>query len=67
MEPHQQRVVDELRDLSEKRDKLAIFVNASKDTGVFAKLEADEKARLYLQLSIMNDYVRVLEDRISAF
>ncbi len=69
----QQRVIDEQKELEARRDRLAEFINApSNPTGVvgmsvFGKLDIEEKKRLYIQLSIMNQYVRILDERITAF
>ena len=61
--PHQQRVVDEKRDLDEKLAKLDAFGR----TDVFAALPADEQGRLNLQHSLMEQYSAVLGARIDAF
>lgn len=62
--PHQQRVITEEREIADRRDRLAEFINGSP---VFPTLPEQERMRLYQQLSIMNEYVRVLQDRIVAF
>lgn len=62
----QQRVVDERTQLFERRDRLAEFINGG-ETGMFGKLDIEEKKRLYIQLSIMNQYVRILDERIEAW
>ena len=61
--PHQQRVVDEKTQLSEKLDKLETFTG----TGVFAGLDPAEQSRLQRQFLIMQLYEQVLAERISAF
>ena len=65
MAPHQERVVTEKAELDEKRMKLDAFVDA--DNPVFLSLPAAEQGRLGRQLSIMDQYSRVLGERIAAF
>ena len=61
--PHQQRVVVEHRELTEKVTKLAEFTQGD----VYAQLPSDEKARLARQLSFMRGYADTLSERIAAF
>lgn len=61
--PHQQRVVDEKRDLDDKREKLGNF----KNTELFASLPWQEQERLNTQAHIMTMYSAVLGERIAAF
>lgn len=61
--PHQQRVVEEKRDLDERKDKLEEFF----DTATFAQLDDSEQGRLHAQHAAMVDYSRILGDRIEAF
>ena len=61
--PHQQRVVDEKRDLDDKREKLNNF----KNTDLFASLPGREQERLNTQAHIMTMYSEVLGERIAAF
>ena len=61
--PHQQRVVDEKRDLDDKREKLGNF----KNTDLFASLPWQEQERLNTQAHIMTMYSEVLGERIAAF
>jgi len=63
MQPHQQRVVDEKRELDEKLTKLDAFGR----TELFASLPADEQGRLNSQHSLMERYSAVLGERIAAF
>lgn len=63
LRPHQQRVVDEKRELDEKREKLGAF----KHTPVFEKLPRQEQERLNTQAHIMTMYSAVLGERIAAF
>lgn len=63
MEPHQQRVMDEKADLSDKLDKLETFHGGP----IYAKLSPAEQCRLTRQKLIMELYEQVLCERISAF
>ena len=63
MQPHQQRVVDEKAELSDKLDKLETFVGGA----IYNSLPPDEQARLTRQKLIMELYEQVLSERISAF
>lgn len=63
MKLHQQRVVDEKKELDEKREKLGNF----KNTDLFASLPWQEQERLNTQGHIMTMYSAVLGERISAF
>lgn len=61
--PHQKRVIDEKRDLDERKENLEAFF----DTPTFAQLDADEQGRLHAQRGAMAAYARILSERISAF
>lgn len=61
--PHQQRVINEKRELDEKREKLGEF----KNTALFASLPWQEQERLNTQAHIMTMYSAVLSERILAF
>ena len=63
MLPHQQRVVDEQKELQDKIDKLKNF-HAS---AVFIGLAPAEQARLFAQATFMSAYNDILKDRIEAF
>lgn len=63
MQPHQERVVEEKRELDEKLARLAEFGKGE----LFAGLPAEEQGRLNRQHSIMEDYSKVLGERIAAF
>lgn len=73
MQDWQQRVVDEHKELAARRDKLAEFINAPSQRfpeerpSTFDTLPQAERTRMYRQLSIMNQYVRILDERIEAF
>lgn len=63
MKPYQERVVEEKRELDEKLAKLDAFGR----TEQFTSLSADEQGRMNRQHSIMEDYSKVLGERIEAF
>lgn len=63
LQPHQQRVVAEKADLSERLAKLLGFFQ----TPVFAALSEAERSRLRNQARFMDGYAAVLEERIAAF
>lgn len=52
LQPHQQRVVDEKRELDEKREKLTAFYS----TPVFHGLPESEQSRLLRQGAVMRTY-----------
>lgn len=64
MQPHQQRVVDEKRELDDKIYKLTMFVNS---TNFPNHVGFSEQARLKSQLGIMESYSDILGERIDAF
>ena len=63
MQPHQERVVAEKRDLDDKIQKLTAFIGGT----IFANLPDDERSRLSIQLQHMNGYSEILSQRIAAF
>jgi len=63
MKPHQERVVQELKDLDEKIEKLTVFIKGD----VFNTLPMDEQGRLKQQLIYMRGYSTILSERIGAF
>lgn len=63
--PHQQRVVDEKRELDEKLQKLKAFISSASFTTIVQ--DEAERGRLVCQEEIMNDYSAVLGERIAAF
>lgn len=63
MQPHQQRVIDEKRELDEKRQKLTTFIGGD----VYRTLDKVEQSRLNRQLEAMTLYSNVLKERIAAF
>lgn len=63
LQPHQQRVVDEKRDLDERATKLDAFFA----TPIFTGLDTSEQGRLREQLGYMRNYSDILGERIAAF
>jgi len=64
MQPHKERVVAELKDLTGKREKLALFIGDGK---LFGNVPTNERARLRRQFDIMVQYEGVLQERIDHF
>lgn len=64
MEPHQQRVVDEQTELTDKVGKLETFIHFSP---IFDSLEKSEQRRLIMQFGFMVSYSRILQERIDNF
>lgn len=62
LEPFQQRVLDEKKDLDDKRAKLASFM----DGALFETLPEEERLRLGRQSYAMMLYSEVLYERIRA-
>lgn len=63
MLPHQERIVEEKKELEDKIIKLSAFMITSS----FKGLNADERERLYKQISYMRCYCSILEERIANF
>jgi hypothetical protein len=63
LQPHQQRVVDEKKELDDKREKLFAFFS----TPTFRGLDQAERNLLTLQYSVMGVYSEILRHRIAAF
>ena len=63
MQPHQERVVMEKKELDDKLSKLRMFFTSS----VFGTIDSDEQNRLRRQENAMHDYSEVLGERIAAF
>jgi hypothetical protein len=63
MAPHQERVVQERKELNEKIEKLCKFIQSE----TFAALDAAEKNRMGRQLKAMISYENALGERIDAF
>ena len=60
---HQQRVVDEAKELADKIDKLAGFLI----TPTYQRLDDAEQTRLSNQVDVMRLYHTILEQRIESF
>lgn len=61
--PHQQRVVDENRELQDRLSNLLCFFQ----TEMFQSLSEAERSRMRNQARFMDGYAAVLEERIAAF
>lgn len=64
MAPHQQRVVDEKRELDEKAKKLSDFIGSN---SMFTEIDPAEQERMTKQCEIMWEYSEILGKRIAAF
>lgn len=64
MSEHQQRVVDEKRELDEKAKKLSDFIGLNP---MFIELDPAEQERMKEQCEIMWQYSEILGKRIAAF
>lgn len=65
MQPHQQRVVDELTELQGKIVKLDDFISSDKFDVIVT--DKDERHRLIAQFGYMRSYASVLKERIDNF
>ena len=65
MQPHQQRVISERDELSDKVSKLTSFIDPSNK--IYASLDKQDQHLLEDQLIHMCDYLEVLEKRILRF
>jgi uncharacterized protein len=63
MQPHQERVVIERDELSERLSKLNVFISSA----IFNGLSEAERIRLAKQAVVMKDYFDILSERIQAF
>lgn len=63
LQPHQQRVVDEYDEVSERLVKLLAFFEGP----IFPTLDAAEKSRMRNQARFMDGYAAVLKERMEAF
>ena len=63
LQPHQQRVVDELATLNTRIVSLHKFINSE----TFTQVERAERNRLIRQEAIMMDLSKVLTERVAAF
>ena len=64
MPPHQQRVINEKRELDDRAMKLSDFIGLN---ATFATLDAAEQERMKEQCKIMWEYSEILGKRIAAF
>jgi len=63
LQPHEQRVVDELKELQDKKVKSYKF----QTTDIYKSLSDREKRLLKDQYHVMLLYARILEERIGLF
>ncbi len=64
MQPHQERVMAEKKELDEKLEKLSDFIFKG---DLFGTLDSKEQDRLRRQYTFMSGYSDVLRERITAF
>lgn len=64
MKEYQQRVIDELAQLNEKRDKLRGFIQNPKK---FNELDEEDQSLLVGQFNLMTQYADILKRRIARF
>jgi hypothetical protein len=62
--PHQQRVIDEKKELDDKATKLSQFIGTNP---LFETIDAEEQERMKEQCEIMWQYSEILGKRITAF
>ncbi|HAT3959721.1 TPA: hypothetical protein I9Y37_001858 [Citrobacter freundii] len=65
MEPYQERVIAEARELKEKLDKLTPFVQP--EHPIFSTLPLEDRTLFHAQHGAMKAYLSILEIRISRF
>lgn len=63
MQPHEERVVNEKQELDVKIEKLVSFIKTPK----FNELDNQNKLLLQFQVEPMQDYSRILGERIALF
>ena len=64
LQPHQQRVVDEATELSDKLVKLQSFIDES---SIYQNIDSTQQTLLRAQAGAMRAYLEVLNLRIEAF
>ena len=64
LQPHQQRVIEEYRELKEKTSKLGVFIL---DNPIYLTLIEEEKKDMQIQYDAMCQYCDTLERRINRF
>jgi hypothetical protein len=65
--PHEQRVIDEHREVSERLPKLTALINDRNPESIFDKLPSAERVDLMLQEHYMRRYQEILARRIARF
>jgi hypothetical protein len=63
MQPHEQRVLDEKRELDDRLERLRHFMT----TGVFRSLDNLERDLMWRQAAYMSAYSQTLGERIEKF
>ncbi|MBE8596841.1 crAss001_48 related protein [Xenorhabdus sp. BG5] len=63
LQPHQQRVIDELAELYGKIESLSSFIGDSS----YRILDEIDRQLLDMQLSVMKSYSKILHTRVSRF
>lgn len=63
MQPHQERVVTEKKELDGNRERLTSFIGGD----IYRTLDKTEQSRLNRQLEAMTLYSNILAERIAAF
>ena len=63
MEAYQERVVEELMQLTERYEKLRVFLESEK----FNDVVKEEQHRMHMQLQAMGTYKTILEQRVGYF
>jgi hypothetical protein len=63
LQPHEQRVVEEYKELNDRHTKLTFFTS----THQFHVLQDIDKELLFQQQAIMTKYLAILEQRIARF
>lgn len=63
MEPYQERVIEERKELEERLIKLVAFI----ESAMFYDLQSDEKLRLQRQRDAMRLYLYILNERVKAW
>lgn len=64
---HEQRVLDEAKELSEKIEKLKIFINSQVDKTAKVLIPEEDLQILMMQQNTMQSYLAILLFRISKF
>ena len=65
MLPHQERVINEKKELDEKLEKLGIF--CSENNPIFNGLDPIDRCLLEDQCTVMKQYSNILDSRIKRF